>query len=169
MEEVIEDEVTSCRALQINEEFLTFLQPSMAVLGPRGPTHVHQQYKPHHIQNLQRWEDKTNEMIMVLEANVSVMRSLCDVYKGLLKKNDFPSTLKDECTDDVYGFVAQVESMIYDFKMQIARGKLLVKITNDQTRAYPGGVHLLHIYILPLRHPQSNRAYLLFTRLKAFS
>jgi hypothetical protein len=104
----------------------------MAVFRPRGPTHAHQQYKPRHIQDLQRWEDKTNEVIMVLEANVDIMRSLRDFYSALVGKKDFPSPLKKACEDDLHGFVAQIDSMIYDFKMQISRAKLLVKITNDR-------------------------------------
>ncbi|KAF2811554.1 uncharacterized protein BDZ99DRAFT_414029 [Mytilinidion resinicola] len=93
---------------------------------------THRQYKPHHIQDLQQWEDKTNEVIMVLEANVEVMRSLRDFYTAIFKKRDFPNALKDECMDDLHGFAAQIDSMIYDLRMQIARAVLFVKITNDR-------------------------------------
>jgi hypothetical protein len=104
----------------------------MAVFGPRGPGHAHQQYKPQHFQDLQRWEDKTNKVIMDLEANVDVMSSLCRFYNGLKGNKDIPAGLKDGCASDIVRFAAQIDDMIYDFKTQISRAKLLVKITSDR-------------------------------------
>lgn len=69
---------------------------------------------------------------MVLEANVDVMKSLCKFYIDLKTNRHFPKRLKDECGEDIQAFVAQVEDMIYDLKMQIARATVLVKITNDR-------------------------------------
>lgn len=102
----------------------------MAVLGPRGPGYAHQYYIPRNLQDLQRWEDKTNEVIMVLEANVDVMSSLCRFYDRLKDNRDF--SLRGDCSDEIISFVSQVDDMISNFKMQIARARLLVKITTDR-------------------------------------
>jgi hypothetical protein len=104
----------------------------MAILGPRGPGHAHRQYTPHDLQGLQRHDDKTNEVIADLEANVEIMSSLCKFYTGLMTNNSIPQSLKDAVELDINAFTAQVENMISDFKMQIARANLLVKITKDR-------------------------------------
>ena len=103
---------------------------AMALYGPRGPGYHHQQYRPRHIQEMQRWADKANEIIMVLESNVDVMTSLRLYYEALKENPDFP--LKSECGDDIRSFAAQVNDIISDFKMQISRAKLLVRIVNDR-------------------------------------
>ena len=103
---------------------------AMALYWPREPGYAHYQYEPHHIQDLQRWADKANEVIMVLESNADVMASLRSYYQTLRKNQDFP--LRAGCGDTIQAFAAQVDDMIYDFKMQISRARLLVKIVNDR-------------------------------------
>jgi hypothetical protein len=104
----------------------------MAVYGPRGHEDAYEQYRPQHIQDIQRRQDKINEIVMVLEANVDVMKSLCKFYTDLKTNRHFPQALKDACGEDILAFTAQVEDMMYDLKMQIARATVLVKITNDR-------------------------------------
>ena len=67
---------------------------------------------------------------MVLEANVDVMTSLRRFYDGLKENKDFP--LRSPCADDIVTFAAEVDDIIGNFKMQIARSKVLAKITNDR-------------------------------------
>ncbi|TLD20995.1 hypothetical protein E2P81_ATG08659 [Venturia nashicola] len=107
-------------------------ETAMAVYGPRGHGHAFEQYNPQHIQDIQRRQDKINEIAMVLEANVDVMKSLCKFYTDLKSNRHFPQYLKESCDEDILTFTAQVEDMIYDLKMQIARATVLVKITNDR-------------------------------------
>ncbi|KAE9966408.1 hypothetical protein BLS_007031 [Venturia inaequalis] len=108
------------------------LTTDMAVYGPRGQGHAYEQYRPEHIQDVQRRQDKINEIVMVLEANVDVMKSLCKFYTDLWTNRHFPQDLKDSCGEDILTFTAQVEDMMYDLKMQIARARVLLKITNDR-------------------------------------
>ncbi|RDI79394.1 hypothetical protein Vi05172_g10588 [Venturia inaequalis] len=107
-------------------------ETDMAVYGPRGQGHAYEQYRPEHIQDVQRRQDKINEIVMVLEANVDVMKSLCKFYTDLWTNRHFPQDLKDSCGEDILTFTAQVEDMMYDLKMQIARARVLLKITNDR-------------------------------------
>ena len=102
----------------------------MAVLGPRVEGHSHQKYTAKHIQDLQRWEEKVNEVIMVLETNMNIILSLRRFYDAMKGNVDFP--LRVSCADDIVTFSAQVDEGIEDFKMQIARAKALAKITNDR-------------------------------------
>lgn len=66
---------------------------------------------------------------MILEANVDVMSSLREFYKALLESNSFPLTTVPTCSDGVNTFEAQINNMIYSFKMHIARAKLLIRIS----------------------------------------
>ncbi len=67
---------------------------------------------------------------MVLEANTDVLTSLRDFYKRLMDNDQFD--LRVVCKEDFLNFVSQIEDMIYDSRMQIARAKVLVKITADR-------------------------------------
>lgn len=67
---------------------------------------------------------------MVLEANTDVLTSLRDFYKRLSDNKLFD--LKVPCELNLVDFVSQIDDMIYDSKMQIARAKVLVKITTDR-------------------------------------
>ena len=67
---------------------------------------------------------------MVLEANVDVMTLLQRFYDGLKENKDFP--LRRSCADDIVTFAAEVDNIIYNLKMQMARAKALAKITNDR-------------------------------------
>lgn len=81
---------------------------------------------------VQGYEDQTNEVITILEANNDVMKSLSKFYIKLLDNNGFDDKLKTECNEDIQEFAAQISDMIYDANMQIRRARLLVKITADR-------------------------------------
>ncbi|KAF2864733.1 hypothetical protein BDV95DRAFT_290014 [Massariosphaeria phaeospora] len=107
-------------------------ESAMAIYGPRGPGHAHREYRPYHIQDLQIWQDKTNEAIMVLESNVEVLGALRRFYNSLLQHADFPEALKANCKDDLATFTVQLDEIISDFQMQASRAKLLANIISDR-------------------------------------
>lgn len=89
-------------------------------------------YTSEDLQLVQGYEDQVNEVIMILEANNDIMKSLSEFYDTLLKNDAFDAVLKVQCREDVREFVAQIGDMMYDANMQIRRAKLLVKITADR-------------------------------------
>ncbi|CAN9275664.1 unnamed protein product [Alternaria alternata] len=107
-------------------------ESSMAVDGPRGYGYAHQNYEPRDLQDLQHWQDKTNEVVMVLEANAKVLRSLRKFYSDLIARKDFPLPLRNACEDELIAFFSQLDSIIDDFEMQIARARLLANIISDR-------------------------------------
>jgi hypothetical protein len=104
----------------------------MAIYGPRGPGYAHREYKPFHIQDLQYWQDKTNEAVMVLESNIELMSTLRKFYTNLQEHKDYPNALKTSCKDDVATFVAHLDELINDFRMQGSRARLLANIISDR-------------------------------------
>ena len=105
-------------------------QTHIAVWGPRGVGEHRREYRPDDLQAVQNYEDRTNEAVMVLETNMDVLISLRKFYENLLKNKNFD--LKEACEEDILQFATQVNNMIYDSRMQIARAKLLVKIIDDR-------------------------------------
>jgi Mg2+ and Co2+ transporter CorA len=67
---------------------------------------------------------------MILEANTDVLTSLRKFYQNLLRSKDFG--LKTACKGDIVAFADEVDVMIYDSRMHIARAKVLVRITADR-------------------------------------
>ena len=104
----------------------------MVIYGPRGPGYAHREYKPYHIQDLQYWQDKTDEAIMVLEANAGVVNAIRRFYLNLKGHRDFPDTLKKACTDDIMTFVLHLDEIIDNCNMQISRAKLLANMISNR-------------------------------------
>ncbi|KAI9744664.1 MAG: hypothetical protein M1818_002193 [Claussenomyces sp. TS43310] len=132
LEEVIDKEVSDSSTRQFDFMILSanrIPQTELAIIGTRGVM-VEYAYTPNDIQIVQHREDKVNEAIMVLEANTDVLTSLRNFYQRLMENKDFE--LKANCQEDVIVFAAQLDDMIYDSRMQIARAKVLVKITADR-------------------------------------
>jgi hypothetical protein len=104
----------------------------MAVYGPRGDGFAHRQYKPYDIQDLQRWQDRANEAVMVLESNTDILKAIRKFYHGLFDRRDFPTMLQTTCEDELGNFISQLDEIINDFHMQTSRAKLLVNIISDR-------------------------------------
>ena len=109
---------------------ITEARTAVVMWGAQGPSFSHREYHPQNILDFQRWADKANEIIMALESNGDVMSSLRLHYASLKENPDFDRRSGRE--DDIQAFGGALEDMVYDFKMQITRVKLLVKILNDR-------------------------------------
>mgnify|MGYP004501962095 CR=1 FL=1 len=89
-------------------------------------------YELKDLQLVQSFEDKVNDLIMILEANNDNMQSLSAFYSNLMKNDDLDPVFRNGCAEDVREFAAQIADMMYDANMQIRRAKLLVKLTADR-------------------------------------
>jgi hypothetical protein len=104
----------------------------MAIYGNRAEDYAYRHYTPDDIQDLQRWEDNVNEAIMVMEANMKIIRALQKFYADIRDDLALPLEIKSNCGNDFVDFTAQLQTMIEDFEIQIARAKLCVKISGDR-------------------------------------
>ncbi|KAF4900346.1 hypothetical protein CGCF415_v010125 [Colletotrichum fructicola] len=84
------------------------------------------------LSEMQRWEEKANENIMVMESNVKIMTLLQRFYKELVNDEDFPRNQRRPGRQAVKNFAFQLDEIICDTRMQIDRGKILVKILADR-------------------------------------
>lgn len=87
---------------------------------------------PRAVTRVQEYEDKVNEAIMVMESNVNNLNSLADSYKLLVTDSQFPIADLEACTSAVRRFAIHIHEFTYDLNMQIARAKVLSKITGDR-------------------------------------
>ena len=106
------------------------IQTETAVIESRGKQYARREYNSDDLLAVQRYEDKINEVIMILATNADVITALRKYYEDLVTHKDFP--LKKGTQDAVLSFSTQLNYMIYDLNMQTSRAKLLVKITEDR-------------------------------------
>ncbi|KAL9021295.1 MAG: hypothetical protein Q9185_001500 [Variospora sp. 1 TL-2023] len=105
-------------------------ETEIAVHGPRGDGEALRVYTSADLQTLQNYQDKMNEVIMVIEANNIVLASLRDFYKAM--QGDSTFTLGNACCEDLTLFAKQIDEMKYDSAMQVSRARLLVQITSGR-------------------------------------
>ncbi|KAI9795256.1 MAG: hypothetical protein M1833_007278 [Piccolia ochrophora] len=110
--------------------YIQWLEDVIDLEGPRGVREAQHNYTSRDLQTVQNYEDKTNEAIMILEANADVLKALCKFYETLKENQDFPP--RRTCYENINIFSTQVDDIIYDSKMQVSRAKLLVRITADR-------------------------------------
>ena len=105
------------------------MQTCDAIYGARGEL-MEKKYTPDNIQNVQYYEDRTNEATMILESNIDVLTALHKYYEDLLLDNDFP--VRQTSRDIIIDFARQIQDAIHDTKMQVSRAKLVVRIASDR-------------------------------------
>jgi hypothetical protein len=91
---------------------------------------LNDEFTPATLQAVQRYEEKTNVAIMVLDANIEVLTALRAFYENLGSNKDFG--LKDQCAEAILGFLQQLGDMIHIFQGQRRRVKLLVDVTENR-------------------------------------
>ncbi|KAK1689034.1 hypothetical protein BDP55DRAFT_426919 [Colletotrichum godetiae] len=77
---------------------------------------------------VQKWEDKTNETVMIMASNVSILKLLREFYKGLVRDDDFPNRERWACQQEVSNYALQVDEVIDEAEMLVSRAKVLVKV-----------------------------------------
>lgn len=80
----------------------------------------------------QSYEDETNECIMALEGNISVLSKLLRYYQKLMKRNEIPNTIRQKCQGYVDVFVDEIQDIIDDMNTQVGRARLLLRIVGDR-------------------------------------
>jgi hypothetical protein len=109
-------------------------QTAIAIYGPRGPSHIPKIYQSSDIQNLQLWQDKASEAVMVLGSNIEILTSIRQYYSDLFSQSELPSSLKEDCQSDVESFKTHLNDVISDFKSHTSRAKLLSAIIRDRQK-----------------------------------
>lgn len=81
---------------------------------------------------MQEYEDISNEAVMALESNAEIMTRLKAFYDRLVKDEDFPQRQTHACQKMVNRFSAELDELVYEVQMHIARGRVLAKVASDR-------------------------------------
>ncbi|RDW85933.1 hypothetical protein BP5796_04258 [Coleophoma crateriformis] len=114
--------------------------PQSRPIQTRHPLSKHFNTEPHvqdyfsfsDMQRLQSWEEKINEAVFVLTANVDVVRELAENYRSLVTSVESLEYFEMDQKKATESFEKQVMSIIRDMQVQIARAKTLIRLLADR-------------------------------------
>jgi len=84
------------------------------------------------LQQVQFFEEKANEILLVLEANINVISELKEHYQEVVASEDFPYVLRQECAGDIKRFQQGIASTVSDLRMHYSRTKTLLQTLTDR-------------------------------------
>lgn len=84
------------------------------------------------LRDVQSLEDKANEVIFILNANIDVLKELKDYYQDLVFSEDHAKYFGANHKTSLGQFVKQIISIINDLRMQITRAGALVRMLGDR-------------------------------------
>ncbi|KAI9773493.1 MAG: hypothetical protein M1839_002075 [Geoglossum umbratile] len=84
------------------------------------------------LQRVQSIEDKANETLLVLKANISVLTELEDCYRHIFDCDNRPKELAAYCKDDYVRFESRITSIRNDLRMQQSRVETLLHLLDDR-------------------------------------
>ncbi|KAH0539072.1 hypothetical protein FGG08_004370 [Glutinoglossum americanum] len=99
--------------------------------GPRG-TSDQQGFSFSQLQRVQFIEDKANETLLVLKANVSVLSELKHCYRSLFDSGDCSKELAVRCKAGLTRFESRITSVENDLWMQQSRVETLLRLLADR-------------------------------------
>ncbi|KAK1993482.1 hypothetical protein LX36DRAFT_729735 [Colletotrichum falcatum] len=97
----------------------------------REKVHI-EKLQPGSLSDVQNWEERANDAIMAMESNVNILKLQQKFYRDLVEDDDFPDQERQGCTRAVAGHGAQLEELVCETQMQIARARLLIKTVSDR-------------------------------------
>lgn len=105
-------------------------QQTAMVFAPRDGNFPCYKFEPKHVQDVHSLEEKVNIAVLLLEANVNIIKLLKEFYERLVVDKNFP--WKESCKDHVIAFSDQLIVMVYDLETEISRAKLLNRIIGER-------------------------------------
>lgn len=108
-------------------------------------------YRPKDIQQLQIHQEEVSQVILALEGDMDVVRSLKQYYTALQKHRHLPKALKD-CKEDVEFFLYKLDMVASNFKLHINRAKVLAGVIRDRREL----VSYSFLICIDTDHPRYN-------------
>jgi hypothetical protein len=84
------------------------------------------------LQRIQFIEEKANETLLVLKTNANVLAELRDYYSSMMKSEDCPQDLRQQCKGSFARFESRVGSVQHDLLMQQSRLETLLRLLGDR-------------------------------------
>jgi hypothetical protein len=92
----------------------------------------HEEFSFESLQRVQSLEDKCNEVLLVLDANTSVLTEITSFYKSIISSENCPKEHKEKWGRDVLAFDRKIEGIICEIRMQSTITKTLLRLLADR-------------------------------------
>lgn len=92
----------------------------------------HQDFTFHDLQQVQSIEEKTNEVLLVLDSNVHVMTELKDYYDSVVASKEWPEKLAEGCSRDFTRFSKRITRIVTEMRMHRSRTETLLRLLSER-------------------------------------
>lgn len=99
------------------------------------------------LQKVQFIDDKANEILLILEANIRIVTTIREHYKSMIESEDCPEELKTGCKTEIAHFRKRINNIIGDLEIQHSSTQTLLRILDNRKSLVSWFTHL------------SNKAY----------
>ncbi|KAL0261745.1 hypothetical protein SLS55_003175 [Diplodia seriata] len=103
--------------------------------APTSSSFVDAEEKGFRIDDLQEnqfLEDKTNEAMLVIDANLNILSQLVEFYKSVFSSADCPEGMKLKCRPDFERLETRVQAVRSDMRMQLSRAKSIIRRLSER-------------------------------------
>ena len=84
------------------------------------------------LQQVQFIEDKTNEVLLILEANIKIVTSIKQHYETVLASEDCPNELRTDCKTEVAHFRKRIDNIMGDLEIQHSSAVTLLRLLENR-------------------------------------
>jgi mRNA-degrading endonuclease YafQ of YafQ-DinJ toxin-antitoxin module len=122
--------------MSIMDQSIAFAEP-VPPPGVDGANFSHSSYRDEvfsarTLQQVQVIEDKTNEIMLILEANVKIVKSIKDHYLKLFSSDSCPEDLKINCKVQVTQFERRIDNIVRDLEIQHSSAQTLLRLLENR-------------------------------------
>ncbi|KAH7313155.1 hypothetical protein BKA65DRAFT_517421 [Rhexocercosporidium sp. MPI-PUGE-AT-0058] len=97
------------------------------------------------LQQVQVIEDKTNEVLLILEANIKIVKDIRRHYQTVLASDECPPKLKSESKSKVAYFEKRIANIIGDLEIQHSSAQTLLRLLENRKSILSGLLNISNI------------------------
>lgn len=102
--------------------------PGVGGANVHHSSHRDEVFSARRLQQVQEIEDKTNEVTLILEANLKIVKSILKHYLKLLASDSCPMELKVNCKVQITQFERRIENIVGDLEIQHSSAQTLLRL-----------------------------------------
>jgi hypothetical protein len=84
------------------------------------------------LQQVQFIEDKTNEVLLILESNIKILNCLKKHYQTILESAACPPEFKSDCKTQIAYFERRVANIVGDLEIQLSSANTLLQLLENR-------------------------------------
>jgi hypothetical protein len=84
------------------------------------------------LQQVQFIEDKTNEVLLILESNIKILNCLKKHYQTILESAACPAEFKSDCKTQIAYFERRVANIVGDLEIQLSSANTLLQLLENR-------------------------------------